>query len=91
MDEKGARLACLGGQQVVVPVEVEEIYVGIPKNRLSVTVIETIRTNRTTPTPLAVILPTNKIIEHWFYYNIIGLELLSVSESSYTNSEINLK
>ena len=76
MDEKGARLACPGGQYVVVPIEVEEMYVGIPENRLSVTVIETIRTNRTTLTPLAVILPTNKIIEHWFYYNITGLELI---------------
>jgi len=67
------------------------MYIRIPKNRLLVTVIETIRTNRTTPTPLAVILPTNKIIEHWFYYNMTGLELIQVSESSYTNSEINLK
>ena len=51
IDEKGARLACPGGQQVVVPVEVEEIYIGIPENRLSVTVIETIRADGTTPTP----------------------------------------
>ena len=81
---------CLRGQQVVVPVKVEEIYVRIPKNRLSVTVIKTIRTNRTTLTPLVVILPMNKIIEHWFHYNITGFELLQVSKSSYTNSDINL-
>ena len=91
IDEKGVRLVYPSGQQVVVPIEVEEIYVGIPKNRLSVTVIETICTNRTTLTPLAVILPINKIIEHWFYYNITGLELIQVFKSSYTNSEINLK
>ena len=52
------------------------MYVGIPENRLSVTVIETIRADRTTPTPPTVILPTNKIIEHWFHYNMTGLELI---------------
>ena len=91
MDEKGAYLACPSGQYIVVPIKVKEMYVRIPKNRLSVTVIETIRTNRTTPTLPTVILPTNKIIEHWFYYNMTGLELIQVSKSSYTNSEINLK
>jgi len=90
IDEKGVRLACPRGQQVVVPVEVKEIYVGIPENRLSVTVIKTIRTDRTTPTPLVVILPASRIIEYWFYHNITGVELLQLSESSYTNNDINL-
>ena len=54
------------------------------------TVIETIRTDGTTLTPLAVILPASRIIEHWFYHNITGVELLQLSESSYTNNNINL-
>ena len=64
IDEKGVRLVCPSSQHIVVPIEVEEIYVRIPKNRLLVIVIETIRTNRTILTPFTVILPTNKIIEH---------------------------
>jgi len=90
IDEKGCRLAYPGGQDIVVPLEVQEIYIGIPENRLSVTVIETIRANRQCLTPLVVIMPTKKIIEYWYTDKMTGYELIELSESGYTNKAINI-
>ena len=42
MDEKGARIGCPGGKEVVVPVSIKEMYTGVPENRKSLTVIESI-------------------------------------------------
>ena len=36
MDEKGAQIACPAGEEVVVPVGIKEMYIGVPENRLSV-------------------------------------------------------
>jgi hypothetical protein len=40
MDEKGCRIACPSGEEVVVPIGIKEMYVGVPENRLPVTVVE---------------------------------------------------
>jgi len=42
MDEKGCRIACPAGEEVVVPIGIKEMYVGVPENWLSLTVIESI-------------------------------------------------
>jgi hypothetical protein len=78
-----------GGQEVVVPRDINEMYVSIPENRLSLTVIESICANGTVIPPL-VIVPGGSIIEHWFHTNMTGHELVTVSPTGYTNSEINL-
>jgi hypothetical protein len=41
MDKLGARVRCPRGEDVVVPIEVKELYTASPENRKSVTVIET--------------------------------------------------
>jgi hypothetical protein len=42
MDESGVRVGCPGGEHVVVPVDVKELYTASPENRKSVTVLETV-------------------------------------------------
>jgi len=86
MDEKGARLACPGGQEVV-PVGIDQIYVGIPENRLSLTII--IGADGTVIPPV-VIVPGTRIMEHWFHTSMTGHELITVSESGYTKAAINM-
>jgi hypothetical protein len=39
IDKKGTRITCPTGQEVVVPVGIKEMYVRIPENRISITVI----------------------------------------------------
>ena len=62
MDEKGCRIACPIGEEVVVPVGIKEMYVGVPKNRLSLTVVESISADGKSIPPL-VIVPRRMIME----------------------------
>ena len=61
MDEKGACVCMLVGEEVVVPIGIKEMYIGIPKNRLSVIVIKCISANRRA-IPLVIIVPSVMII-----------------------------
>jgi hypothetical protein len=58
MDELGAHVRCLEGEHVIVPVEVKELYIASPKNRKSVTVIETAIADGREPLPPFVIAPS---------------------------------
>jgi hypothetical protein len=60
---------------------------GIPENRLSVTIIEYISADRNTIPPV-IIIPGVRIIISWFNNNITRHELIIVSESGYTNKGI---
>jgi hypothetical protein len=62
MDKKEYRIACPAGEEVVVPVKIKEMYVGVPKNRLSLTVIESISVDGKSILPI-VIVPRGMIIE----------------------------
>jgi len=42
MDESRARIRCPGGEDVMVPVNVKELYMASPENRKSIIVIKTI-------------------------------------------------
>jgi hypothetical protein len=42
MDEKGARIYMPASEEVIVPIGIKEIYTGIPENRISLTIIESI-------------------------------------------------
>lgn len=65
IDEKNARLGCLGRRRIAMSAEIDDVHVDISENQLSLTVIETIRGDGSTPTPAAVVISENKIIEHW--------------------------
>jgi hypothetical protein len=84
MDEKGARIACPAGEEVVVPVGIKEMYVGIPENRMSLTVIESISADGKAIPPV-VIVPGTMIMVSWFHENMTGHEVVTVSPTGYTN------
>jgi hypothetical protein len=56
---------------VVVPIRIKEIYVRVPENRLSVTVVKSISADGKAIPPL-VIVPGRNIIVSWFSENITG-------------------
>jgi hypothetical protein len=71
----------------VVLVSIIEIYIGIPKNRISITVIKCICTNRTAIPPVIIALGT-MIIGGWFYKKITGYKVIIISDISYINKGI---
>jgi hypothetical protein len=71
----------------VVPVGIIEMYVGIPKNHISIIVIECICANGTA-IPLVIIAPGTMIIGGWFHKKITGHEVITVSDTGYTNEGI---
>ena len=84
MDEKGARIAVPAGEEVVVPIGIKEMYVGVPENRLSLTIVESISADGKAIPPL-IIIPGVLIMETLFHENMTGYELVTVSPTGYTN------
>src|SRR6202161_3758101 len=85
--DKGCRIACPAGQEVVVPIGIKEMYVGVPENRLSLTIIESVSADGKAIPPI-VIVPGETIMESWFHENMTGHEVVTVSPSGYINEEI---
>jgi hypothetical protein len=71
----------------VVLVGIKEIYIGIPKNYISLIVIEYIYINRTAIPPV-IIIPGIMIIGSWFHEKMTGHEVITISLTSYTNEGI---
>jgi hypothetical protein len=87
MDEKGARVYIPIREEVVVPIRIKEIYIGIPENRISLIIIESISID-SKAIPLVVIVPRVIIMVSWFHENIISHEVIIVSPTRYTNEGI---
>jgi hypothetical protein len=87
MDEKGARICVPIGEEVVVLIGIKEIYIGIPKNRMSLTIIKCISVDSKAIPPV-VIVPRVMIIVSWFHENMTRHEVITVSPSRYTNEGI---
>jgi hypothetical protein len=90
MDKKGARIATPVKEEVVVPIASKEMYVRVPENRMSVTVVECIPANGKAIPPL-IIIPGVLIMETWFHENITSQEVVTVSPTRYTNEGICMK
>jgi hypothetical protein len=71
----------------VVLVGITEMYIRIPKNHISITVIECIYTNRTAIPPVIIALRT-MIIGGWFHKKITGYKVIIISNTGYTNKGI---
>jgi hypothetical protein len=87
IDKKGCRIACPLGEEVVIPIGIKEMYIRVPKNRLSVTVIESISADGKAIPPL-VIMPGRNIIVSWFSENMTEAEVITISPLGYTNKGI---
>jgi hypothetical protein len=90
MDESGARIGYPGGEYIIVPVEVKEIYILSPENRKSVIVIEAIRTDGSDPPSPFIIVPGQRIMENWVILELIGKERIATTLTGYTNNEVAL-
>jgi hypothetical protein len=87
MDEKGCQIACLASKEVIVLVKIKEMYVGIPENRMFLTVIESISADRKAISSVVIVLKKN-IIVNWFAENITDHKRITVSDSGYINKGI---
>jgi hypothetical protein len=74
-------------EEVVVLIRIKEIYIGIPENRISLIIIEYISIDSKAIPPV-VIIPEVIIMVSWFYENITGYKVITVSPIGYTNKGI---
>jgi hypothetical protein len=63
------------------------MYIGVPQNRLSITIVKCISIDGKAIL-LLVIIPSVIIIKSWFYKKITGHKLVIVSLSGYINEGI---
>jgi hypothetical protein len=63
------------------------MYVGVPENRLSLTIIKSISANGKAIPPV-VIVPRLMIMVAWFHENMTGHKVITVSPTGYTNEGI---
>ena len=73
-----------------MPTHVKELYTASPENRKSITIIETICADGRPPKPPIVICPGEKIMESWVSDNLLGADVIAVSQTGYTNEKIAL-
>jgi hypothetical protein len=64
MDEAGARVGYPTREHVIVPSNVKELYMESPKNRKSLTIIETVIADGRMPLPPFIITPRKKIMDN---------------------------
>jgi hypothetical protein len=89
MDETGFRVGILGGEKVIVPRAIKQLYTLSPENRISITIIEAVSATRQKIPPILVVL--GKIhMESWYPKNLNGDELILLSETGYSNSKLAL-
>jgi hypothetical protein len=63
IDELGARVECLNREEVIVLIDIKELYTTSPKNRKSIIIIKDICIDRSKPLLLMIICLGQRIIE----------------------------
>ena len=87
MDETGFRVGIPGGERVLVPLGVLELYTLSPKNRTLITIIKTVSAIRKV-IPLVLIIEGKKHMESWYHDNLHGDERILLSDSGYSNDDL---
>jgi hypothetical protein len=90
IDELGARVGCPGGEHVIIPSKVKELYIASPKNRKLVMVIKIIIVDRREPLPPFIIALGKKIIDNWISKKLIRKERIAATPIGYINNQIAL-
>jgi hypothetical protein len=62
INKKGCRIACLANKEVIVPVKIKKIYIRIPKNYMSLTVIKSISADKKAIPFIVIVLKKNIIV-----------------------------
>ena len=71
-DETGVRVGCPGGEEILVPVHVKDLYTPSPENRKSVSIIEAICADGSEPPPPVIIVPAKNHMVDWYNGNLQG-------------------
>jgi hypothetical protein len=87
MDETGFRIGIPGGEEVIVPSGVTELYTASPENRTSITIIEAVSAVGKV-TPPVLIIPGKVHMESWYHESLQGTELILLSESGFSNDQL---
>ena len=87
MDETGFRVGIPGGEQVLVPVGIHELYTPSPENRSSVTVVEAVSASGKVIPPVLIIQGKTHM-ESWYHKNLHGTERMMLSDLGYINDEL---
>jgi hypothetical protein len=87
MDETGFRIGIPGGEEVIVPCGVTELYTASPENRTSITIIEAVSAIGKA-TPPVLIIPGKVHMESWYHESLHGTELILLSETGFINDAL---
>ena len=90
MDETGFRIGIPGGERVMVPRAVKQLYTPSPENRISITIIEAVSAVGQKIAPVLVV-PGKIHMEAWYPQNLDGNELILLSETGYSNSQLAIR
>jgi hypothetical protein len=90
-DESGFRIGCPRGVEVIVPLDVRELYSVSPENRRSVTIIKAIRAHGVSDIPPMIIVQGAKHMQSWYRKGLKDRELVELSERGFTTNEIGLR
>ena len=88
MDELGARIGCLKGENIIVPIKVKELYIASPENRKSITIVKIIYANKRDPLPPFIIALKQKIINSWVLKELVNSKHITCTLTSYINNEV---
>ncbi|KFY89731.1 hypothetical protein V498_06310 [Pseudogymnoascus sp. VKM F-4517 (FW-2822)] len=81
MDETGFRIGIPGGERVIVPRTAKELYTPSPKNRTTITALETVSASGKSIPPLLVI-PGKIHMDSWYHENLKATALRTAYSSS---------
>ena len=90
MDETGFWIGILGGEEVIVPSGVTELYTASPENQTTITIIKAVSAVGKS-TPPVLIIPRKVHMNSWYHESLHGTELILLSESGYLNDQLAMK
>ncbi|KFY29345.1 hypothetical protein V491_00092, partial [Pseudogymnoascus sp. VKM F-3775] len=90
MDETGFRIGIPGGERVIVPRAIKKLYTPSPENRICITIIEAISAGGQKIAPVLVV-PGKIHMAAWYPQNLDGNELILLSETGYSNSQLAIR
>jgi hypothetical protein len=90
-DETGTRIGYAGFEEVIVPIDVMELYKASPENRKFVTICEAIRADGSEPLPPFIIVLGIKVMEAWVIQELVSEERIRLTLTGYINNDVALE
>jgi len=90
-DETGTRVKYARSEEVIVPIEVMELYKASLENRKSITICKVIRVNGSKPLLPFIIVLSKKVMEAWVVQELVSEERIRPIITGYTNNGVTLE